>query len=498
MQNDAAILIILSGTVLISVFLIILATKRNWIEIWLCRKILHVIAIGACAVAPVLLEELLALKIIVAVVIPVLFFVVKKDLILPENAGTRSYGIPLFALAYLILLLIFTENRLLIFSAMAALAVCDAMAAIAGNLIPFKAYTLTGDKKTISGSICFFLSFLLLFALIRKVFPGFLTQVPDEKFWAALPLFALILTLLEALGRKGWDNFLIPLVASALFWRLDHASYYIKYDEIMFWYAAAFVALIFCIITIRLKFLSANGGVMASLIGAWIVIIAHYYFLFPLMYYFISSVLIGKISGRKSKASDEKQGKPRDWVQVWSNGGLYAILMISFRTMDDPGPMMPGFSLICGIPVCVAVADTWASEIGSRFKGKVIDIVKCKPVNAGISGGISLVGTISGLTSAILFAGLFVYFNPLMGSFELWWFHFVVLSLAGFSGMLIDSVLGSLFQAKYRKADGNLSDHATESGALVSGYQWMTNDMVNQLSILITFILSLLVLGLFK
>ena len=56
---------------------------------------------------------------------------------------------------------------------------------------------------------------------------------------------------------------------------------------------------------------------------------------------------------------------------------------------------------------------------------------------------------------------------------------------AGFLGMRLDSVLGSLFQAKYRDLiTGALSDAPGKGKERVTGFGWMTNDLVNFLAIL--------------
>jgi uncharacterized membrane protein len=99
----------------------------------------------------------------------------------------------------------------------------------------------------------------------------------------------------------------------------------------------------------------------------------------------------------------------------------------------------------------------------------------------GVSGGISLEGTLAGLAAAILLSfavGLFYDF-----SFAV----FMFVSIAGFMGMLADSVLGSWLQVKYKTAAGILSDDAIAGTKKVKGYSWCTNDTVNIFSnILIT------------
>ena len=50
---------------------------------------------------------------------------------------------------------------------------------------------------------------------------------------------------------------------------------------------------------------------------------------------------------------------------------------------------------------------------------------------------------------------------------------------AGFLGSLLDSIIGLLFQAKYKR-NGQITD--IESVEFVGGYRFVTNDMVNDLS----------------
>jgi uncharacterized membrane protein len=126
----------------------------------------------------------------------------------------------------------------------------------------------------------------------------------------------------------------------------------------------------------------------------------------------------------------------------------------------------------------VSTADTWSSETGMRWGTKVYDIVSRKPVAAGLSGGISLQGTIGGV------AGGFC-----IGFSALWWYPFWAIvpavALVGTLGMLADSLLGSLMQAKYAGAKpGTLADSpsANQPSVLAKGYACINNDVVNLLS----------------
>lgn len=65
----------------------------------------------------------------------------------------------------------------------------------------------------------------------------------------------------------------------------------------------------------------------------------------------------------------------------------------------------------------------------------------------------------------------------------------MMLLFGGFGGMLLDSILGSVLQAKYRVA-GQLSESGTRD-QLVSGLYWCNNDWVNLMSISLMVLLCL-------
>ena len=123
--------------------------RREVFPQWLCRKVLHLGAVGACAVAPLLLDDIKVLTLIVAVTSLLLFALVGSGMLFREDGGRRSWGIALFPLPYLALLLIFPEvaDRWLIALPMLLLAVSDAFAAVVGTLFRTPSFTLTGDRK---------------------------------------------------------------------------------------------------------------------------------------------------------------------------------------------------------------------------------------------------------------------------------------------------------------------------------------------------------------
>jgi uncharacterized membrane protein len=68
---------------------------------------------------------------------------------------------------------------------------------------------------------------------------------------------------------------------------------------------------------------------------------------------------------------------------------------------------------------------------------------------------------------------------------------FFWVALSGFTGMLLDSMLGSWLQVKYRNENGQIGDTGIH---IVKGHERINNDAVNFISNLITIMLLWLVI----
>jgi uncharacterized protein (TIGR00297 family) len=193
--------------------------------------------------------------------------------------------------------------------------------------------------------------------------------------------------------------------------------------------------------------------------------------------FFLSSTLIGRIFKGKTSHGDAKQGKARDAVQVFCNGGVYWVMALLI-------PYFPDLSIAMIVSMAIATSDTWASEIGIGLKGKTYDIIRWKSLPVGVSGGVSLGGSLAGLFGSVLIVFISIYLTELSIS------AIIILSTLGFIGMLLDSIIGSVFQAKYLSSEGLSDEIGGKQSQLVSGYSWMSNDWVNLISnVLITAIL---------
>ncbi len=241
------------------------------------------------------------------------------------------------------------------------------------------------------------------------------------------------------------------------------------------------LAVPFAWFTVRARILTLGGAILAGVIALCVVVAQGWLLLLPLFFFLISGVLLGRLN--KHARTDAKHGRPRDAMQVFCSGGLYAVLAV----VNDPYA-----HVWMSISICTATCDTWASELGMWAGRPTFNVATWKRVEPGLSGGISGPGTVGGLTGAIVMS-LFIQGVVLLrngdgnapdGSTSISGMMMLALLSSAFAmgGMLLDSLLGALVQVKYDDGEG-LRDAGTHT---VSGLPWITNDVVNLISNAIT------------
>ncbi len=221
------------------------------------------------------------------------------------------------------------------------------------------------------------------------------------------------------------------------------------------------------------KWLDAGGACVAAVMGAIVWMAGGWGTAMPMLLFFISGSLFSKLQKNRMSAASEKQSNPRDFIQVLCNGGI-AVFCLLLWMIEKKNEWLVGYFL----SLSVSTADTWSSELGMKWGGKVVDIIGLRPLPTGISGGISWQGSGFGLVGSLLIGMVGFWL------FKLTIFQSIAIIAGGFTGMLLDSTLGSTLQARYRLNNGEMSEFVkhNENGRLEKGFAWMTNDLVNLLS----------------
>jgi len=243
------------------------------------------------------------------------------------------------------------------------------------------------------------------------------------------------------------------------------------------------------------KALSLSGVLGAIITGTLIFGLAGIVWGMVLVAFFVSSSLLSHYrSAHKAHLAEKfEKGQRRDLGQTLANGGWGALLAVIVALVGRESQWYPFLALGYFGAMAAVNSDTWATELGVLSAQQPRLITTKKTVEAGTSGGVTRQGTLSALAGSGFIAVctfLFIQGASFLttGSWLLSdWFVLPVVTLAGFGGSLLDSVLGATVQRIYicqecRKETERRQHRDGHTTVPLRGWPWLNNDMVNLLS----------------
>lgn len=403
---------------------------------------------------------------------------------------TLNYGTVYFPVAFLLLVLLCWDWKVWILqTAMLVLGLGDAAAALVGEHVKNPHHYKFGTVKSLEGSLAMFVvSFLVLYGclIMFKSDSLVLSQCSSTELISLAFALALIATAAESLVSGGQDNLTVPFSVAFFLAVLELYGVPMLQKIIL----GVGISFIFARLSFGLKFLSASGAVCAFLLASTIFSIGGLVWTIPILtFFFLSSILskVGKAQKKKFDLIFEK-GSQRDMGQVLANGGVGWILMLAYPFLPSESWREMFYFGYLGTMAAVQ-ADTWATEIGTMIRNpKPVSIVNFKPVPAGTSGGITLIGTLGALLGALVIAISGGVSNKALIDSVGFVKVLLIVSLAGLIGSLIDSLFGATLQAQYYDAyrdkitekPNHVSDDGTSvPNQLIKGVRWIDNDVVN-------------------
>jgi uncharacterized membrane protein len=130
------------------------------------------------------------------------------------------------------------------------------------------------------------------------------------------------------------------------------------------------------------------------------------------------------------------------------------------------------------------------------FSKKTYDISNFEPCPAGTSGGVSLFGTSFSIVGATVIAVIAFFFDKIS------FIQLFVVIVSAFLGTILDSILGSLFQAKYKCQVCDIitekSKHCNVDTVYLKGTKLLNGDFVNAISGVFSVICALVLTLIFK
>ncbi|MFN2448214.1 MAG: DUF92 domain-containing protein [Candidatus Baltobacteraceae bacterium] len=218
--------------------------------------------------------------------------------------------------------------------------------------------------------------------------------------------------------------------------------------------------------------LTPAGAVAAAAVGASALAGGSWRYAAVLLAFFLSSMLLSRAGhARKLQLTGAgKHGAARNAWQVLANGGPAAACALAALTTKSPL-----FATAFAGSFAAACADTWGTEIGTLLPARPVSILTLKRVAAGLSGGVTLAGTLAELAGAV-FTGVVAQACGVAP----WW----IVAAGGFAGALADSVAGASVQelryCDHCKRACETNPHACGSAThLIRGASRFGNDAVN-------------------
>lgn len=434
------------------------------------RKFIHILTSNY-----VVIQYLFNQSLICAVFVPFLFVLInsisyKYNIIKSmERQGDSSKGTIWYVVSATIITAFsyYVEQKEYLLIVMLTLGYSDGFGAIIGRKYGKHYFP---NKKTIEGSLAV-CGFSVVPVFICSLF-GIVSY--DICLFLSIAVFV---TVAEAFTSNGFDNITVPLITVFVLLMFGESNY----TDIL--YVGSTLGIVLLISWYK-SALSLSATLLAFFMMICIYVFSGFYALMSVLIFFISGSFFSKVSNQKKEAATvlHKRKGRRTCCQVLANGIITCFYSFAYAMTNDPK-----FFYAIFVSMAVATADTLSSEIGMMCRGKTLSILTFKPIQPGLSGGVSATGILGGIMGSLCIALLPITIIPIHIS--------IVIAVLGIIGSLIDSFLGATLQIKYLSLDGSLTEvdvlpngHRAE---VVTGIKWINNDTVNFLSILIVSMLSL-------
>jgi uncharacterized protein (TIGR00297 family) len=220
----------------------------------------------------------------------------------------------------------------------------------------------------------------------------------------------------------------------------------------------------------RAHALTLTGAISAFFVGTATVLGLQVPGAVVLLTFFISSVALSRLGKtRKKQLIDIGKQGARDGLQVLANGGIAALCALAVLSGNHRWA-----SAFAGA-FAAATADTWGTEIGTLAARAPHSILTGKAIARGLSGGVTLIGTLAEFAGALLIA---------LTATSVGIHGFAAIMLGGCCGALTDSLLGAGLQSlrwcpRCERACETLTHLCGTTTEPHRGLQWVTNDLVN-------------------
>jgi uncharacterized protein (TIGR00297 family) len=229
------------------------------------------------------------------------------------------------------------------------------------------------------------------------------------------------------------------------------------------------VTAVLAAVAVRGEALTVRAGIVSFLFGAVIVSIGGFPYLALLALFVIASVLATRFHIEEKTRRHVQEGTRGE--RGVSNVVAHIVVPVALVVGAWIWPaVLPAAALavLYASALAFGASDTFASEFGV-LAGGARSILTGRPVTPGTNGGVSAVGEVWALIGAFLTAsiglGLFNLFDAATGNPNL---LLVVVTVAGFIGCHVDSVIGEILENRGFLTKGGTNFLGMVSSVLVA------------------------------
>ncbi len=224
----------------------------------------------------------------------------------------------------------------------------------------------------------------------------------------------------------------------------------------------------------------SEGGQWAAFFTGSVAVAAGWPWAVLLFLFYATSTALTRYGVQSKRARTEAINEPeraREAAQVFANGGVFVAAALGSLLLPGPGWWWLGAGALSA-----AAADTWATEVGTLWGGEPRALVGGGAVPAGMSGGVTFVGTMAGAMGGIVMGAAAALLTEGRSSPGGW-----AVTCGGIAGMLADSALGATWQARrWCSVCGVWTERYVHTCLYRTthrwGLRWMGNDTVNALA----------------
>lgn len=365
----------------------------------------------------------------------------KEDQLLGYSPGLIIYpGI------LLLISIIFYRQQIFLLIGWSSMAFGDGFAGLLGRKWG-KHSIFWNHKKTWEG-LFFFLLFAVSLSMIMLILqPESLRLEKDWEHWLTVIILSNIFAAVwESIPDTIDDNFVVPLASAVSAYYIHEILIYGYGTEAAFNHWYFLLAVVFGLGSLLTGKITYVGALLGTLITLVLIQAFSWYGLLSIGLFFVlgTAVSVWKKSEKQELGLAEANQGKRGYANVLANASN--AFFLSLLAIFLPG-RQEAFEIMMTASFAAALSDTVSSELGNIFGKNFISILTLRKGKRGEDGMISLEGTFYGFIGSALMGGVYLLLKGQV-------VPALVITLAGFFGNLMDSILGCSLQKR-----GFLNNH---------------------------------------